>query len=75
MKKARELADKHGCGIQIHIAEIPRAFLVEKYGKSAPRVLEEAGLLGPDVVAAHCIDLIFPHGPEGIFINAGNVIL
>ena len=57
MKKARELADKHGCGIQIHIAEIPRAFLVEKYGKSAPRVLEEAGLLGPDVVAAHCIDL------------------
>ena len=50
MKKARELADKHGCGIQIHIAEIPRAFLVEKYGKSAPRVLQEAGLLGPDVV-------------------------
>jgi cytosine/adenosine deaminase-related metal-dependent hydrolase len=57
LKQARELADRHGCGIQIHIAEIPRAFLVEKYGKSAPQLLEEAGLLGPDVVAAHCIDL------------------
>ena len=57
LSRAREIADEHGCGIQIHIAEIPRAFLVEKYGKSAPEVLEEAGLLGPDVVAAHCIDL------------------
>jgi len=57
LAKAREVADEYRCGIQIHIAEIPRAFLVEKYGKSAPEVLEEAGLLGPDVVAAHCIDL------------------
>ncbi len=57
LKKAREVANQYQCGIQIHIAEIPRAFLVEKYGKSAPEVLEEAGLLGPDVVAAHCIDL------------------
>jgi len=57
LKKARSLADKHGCGIQIHVAEIPRAFLIQKYGKSAPVVLEEQGVLGPDVVAAHCIDL------------------
>jgi cytosine/adenosine deaminase-related metal-dependent hydrolase len=57
LARARELADRYRCGIQIHIAEIPRAFLCEKYGKSAPEVLEEAGLLGPDVVAAHCIDL------------------
>ena len=57
LKQARTYADTHGCGIQIHIAEIPRAFLVEKYGKSAPEVLEENGLLGSDVVAAHCIDL------------------
>jgi len=57
LRKARELADRHGCGIQIHVAEIPRAFLVEKYGKSAPQLLEETGLLGPDVLAVHCIDL------------------
>ncbi len=57
LKKAREIADRYKCGIQIHIAEIPRAFLIEKYGKSAPMFLEAAGLLGPDVVAAHCIDL------------------
>jgi 5-methylthioadenosine/S-adenosylhomocysteine deaminase len=57
LKQARRIADEKGCGIQIHVAEIPRAFLVQKYGKSAPMVLEEQGLLGPDVVAAHCIDL------------------
>jgi 5-methylthioadenosine/S-adenosylhomocysteine deaminase len=57
LKKARAFANKHGCGIQIHVAEIPRAFLVQKYGKSAPMVLEEQGVLGSDVVAAHCIDL------------------
>jgi 5-methylthioadenosine/S-adenosylhomocysteine deaminase len=57
LREARRVADRHGCGIQVHVAEIPRAFLLEKYGKSAPQVLEETGLLGPDVVAAHCIDL------------------
>ncbi len=57
LREARRIADQHKCGIQIHVAEIPRAFLVEKYGKSAPQVLEETGLLGPDVVAAHCVDL------------------
>jgi 5-methylthioadenosine/S-adenosylhomocysteine deaminase len=57
LREARRVADERGCGIQIHVAEIPRAFLVEKYGKSAPQVLEEQGVLGPDVVAAHCVDL------------------
>ncbi len=57
LRQAREIADRLRCGIQIHVAEIPRAFLLEKYGKSAPQVLEETGLLGPDVVAAHCVDL------------------
>jgi 5-methylthioadenosine/S-adenosylhomocysteine deaminase len=57
LKAAREFADTHGCGIQIHVAEIPRAFLMEKYGKSAPQVLEETGLLGADVLAVHCIDM------------------
>lgn len=57
MQMARKIADEYAVGIQTHIAEIPRAFLVEKYGVSAPQVLEETGVLGPDVVAAHCIDL------------------
>ncbi|HSV94281.1 MAG TPA: amidohydrolase family protein [Desulfobacterales bacterium] len=57
LKKARTFANEHRCGIEIHVAEIPRAFLVEKFGTSAPQVLEETGVLGPDVVAAHCIDL------------------
>jgi cytosine/adenosine deaminase-related metal-dependent hydrolase len=57
LEAARAFADTHGCGIQIHVAEIPRAFLVEKYGKSAPQVLEETGVLGADVLAVHCIDM------------------
>jgi len=57
LKAARKFADQQDCGIQIHVAEIPRAFLVEKYGKSAPQVLEETGILGTDVLAVHCIDV------------------
>jgi 5-methylthioadenosine/S-adenosylhomocysteine deaminase len=57
LQEARSFADKHGCGIQIHVAEIPRAFLVEKHGKSAPQLLEEIELLGEDVLAVHCIDM------------------
>jgi len=57
MKRAREIANKYHVGIQTHIAEIPRAFVVEKHGMSAPQILEETGVLGADVVAAHCIDL------------------
>jgi cytosine/adenosine deaminase-related metal-dependent hydrolase len=57
LRAAREFADTHGCGIQIHVAEIPRTFLVEKYGKSAPQVLAETGVLGADVLAVHCIDM------------------
>ncbi|MDR1765545.1 MAG: amidohydrolase family protein [Lachnospiraceae bacterium] len=57
MEKARKVADEYGVGIQVHIAEIPRAFVVEKHGMSAPEILSETGVLGPDVVAAHCIDL------------------
>ena len=57
MKRSREIADRYGVGIQVHVAEIPRAFVVEKHGMSAPQILEETGVLGPDVIAAHCIDL------------------
>jgi cytosine/adenosine deaminase-related metal-dependent hydrolase len=67
--KARVFADQHGCGIQIHVAEIPRAFLVEKYGKSAPEVLEETGVLGEDVLAVHCIDM--SDGDLEIFQRSG----
>jgi cytosine/adenosine deaminase-related metal-dependent hydrolase len=70
MIKAREIADRYGVGIQVHIAEIPRAFLVEKHGMSAPRILQETGVLGPDVVAAHCIDLT----DEDVDILARNAV-
>ena len=70
MEKARAIANLYNVGIQTHIAEIPRAFVVEKHGMSAPEILEKAGVLGPDVVAAHCIDLT----PGDIDILARNKV-
>lgn len=57
LKKTRQLADKHKTGILIHLAEIPPKLLQEKYGKTAPQLMDDIGFLGPDVLAAHCIHL------------------
>jgi 5-methylthioadenosine/S-adenosylhomocysteine deaminase len=57
LEKARQLADKHKTGILIHVAEIPPKLLQEKYGKTAPQLMEDVGFLSPDVLAAHCIHL------------------
>ena len=70
MERTRAIADQYGVGIQVHVAEIPRAFVVEKHGMSAPQILEETGVLGPDVVAAHCIDLT----DEDVEILARNAV-
>lgn len=57
LREVRRLASETGAGIFIHVAEIPPALTVEKLGKTAPRVLEDLGFLGPDVLAVHCIHL------------------
>ncbi|MGQ9787781.1 MAG: amidohydrolase family protein [Candidatus Hadarchaeaceae archaeon] len=58
LRKAREIADKYGCGIQIHIAQstyevemIKRKYRV---GGSV-EFLDSIGFLAPDVAAAHGI--------------------
>lgn len=58
LKKSRELADEYGVGIQIHLAETYEG--VEKIrrdheGKRVFEYMNDLGVLGPDVMAAHCV--------------------
>ncbi len=57
LQDAAALARRNGAPILIHIAEAP--FELEesraKHGLTPVRYLEQIGLLGPDVVGAHCI--------------------
>jgi 5-methylthioadenosine/S-adenosylhomocysteine deaminase len=55
----REFADTHGVRITIHINEIveDNPLALQLHGKRSLPFLEDIGLLGPDVVAAHCVQL------------------
>ncbi|MCK5094022.1 MAG: amidohydrolase family protein, partial [Spirochaetes bacterium] len=57
IKKCRELADKHGVGIHVHLNESKYEVELcqEKYGKRPVEFVNDLGLLGPDTVAAHCV--------------------
>ncbi len=55
--KARNLADKHNTGIHIHLNESSGEVkaCLKKHGKRPTELAHELGLLGTDVVAAHCV--------------------
>jgi 5-methylthioadenosine/S-adenosylhomocysteine deaminase len=55
--KARTLATQNGVGIHIHIAETKFEWdnIHNLYGTTPTRYLYDLGLLGPDVLGAHCI--------------------
>ncbi len=57
LKSGAALARRNGVPILIHVAEAPfeSAQSRTKHGLSPVGYLERIGLLGPDVVAAHCI--------------------
>jgi len=57
IRRCRQLADKHGVGIHVHLNESQAEVRMcqEKYGKPPVEFVHELGLLGPDVVAAHCV--------------------
>jgi len=57
LKAAAALARRNGVPILIHLAEAPfeSELSGKKHGGSPVAYLESIGLLGPDVVAAHCI--------------------
>ena len=55
--KCRSLANKHGVGIHVHLNESKTEVELcqKKYGKRPVEFVHDLGLLGPDVVAAHCV--------------------
>lgn len=56
--KTREIANKYGCGIQLHVAQGPFEveFIKRHRGFNGPiEYLDSLNFLGPDVVAAHGI--------------------
>ncbi len=55
----RDLADRHGCPIHIHISETGKEVkdCIRDHGSTPTRYLEDIGLLGPDVIGAHCVHL------------------
>jgi len=53
----RKAADQLGCIITTHLAQTPEevVFLRERYGKGPVEYAQEGGILGDDVVVAHCV--------------------
>ena len=57
LTKARELANKYKTGIHIHLNESKGEVeaCLKKHGKRPTELVHELGVLGRDVVAAHCV--------------------
>ena len=57
LREVRRTADRLGCLITIHLSQSsPERQIVERrYGTTPAGYLERVGLLGPDLLAAHCI--------------------
>jgi cytosine/adenosine deaminase-related metal-dependent hydrolase len=59
LRAVRAAADELGCLVTIHLAQTPEEvkLIRAKYGKSPVEYLNDVGFLGPDLIAAHCIEL------------------
>ena len=59
LQKVKAEADRLGVGIHIHVAETRGEIKIiqEQYGKTPVQWLDELGLFGGHVVAAHCVHL------------------
>ena len=57
LRAVREAADELGCPINTHMAQSQAEIdlLEARYGKSPGQCFEDSGLLGPDLLLAHCI--------------------
>ena len=59
IRRVKQLAQKHHVPITIHSSEglVDLHHNMENYGKRTVERLHDVGLLGPDVVLAHCVNL------------------
>ena len=59
LREVRQTATDLGIGIHIHLNESPSEVenSVERFGRRPTELAYDLGLLGPDVVAAHCVHL------------------
>lgn len=59
VQAAKALADKYGVPMTLHLSESDGEVktVKEKYDKSPVKAAEELGILGPTVLAAHCVKL------------------
>ena len=59
LRATRRCADETGMLITMHINETPfdNAASVERFGCRTIPMLERTGLLGPDLLAVHCVDM------------------
>lgn len=59
LRKVKAEADRMGVGIHIHVAETQDEINIikEQYGKTPVQWLDELGIFGGHVVAAHCVHL------------------
>ena len=55
--KTKELADKYGVGIHMHVAEAKeeKAYTYERWGEGTVKHLENLGVLGPNLLAVHTV--------------------
>ncbi|HQB64003.1 MAG TPA: amidohydrolase family protein [Sedimentibacter sp.] len=65
LREIRKRADKMGIGITIHGAESPIEFesCIRTYGKTPVQYMADTGMLGEDVIVAHCL---YIQGHSGI---------
>ncbi len=59
LRWCREIADRYGCPIHIHISETGKEVndCMREHGSTPTRYLERIGLLGSDVIGAHCVHI------------------
>lgn len=59
LRAVRDAANELGCLATIHLAQTPEevTLIARRYGKNPVEYLRDAGLLGPDLIVAHAIEV------------------
>jgi 5-methylthioadenosine/S-adenosylhomocysteine deaminase len=70
LRAVRRFADEHGVPITMHVNEsvFDNASSLERFGHGTIPMLAQTGLLGPDLLAVHCVNM----SPEDIALFAAH---